>query len=86
MCLFVYVRSGHVWPGETTERPRECDPSKEMRCKDGQCILLRRKCDNIFDCLDGSDEHDCGKLPLHPVRSFEWSLHFQCLPIIFLIE
>ncbi|XP_076481715.1 terribly reduced optic lobes isoform X12 [Bombus vancouverensis nearcticus] len=48
---------GHVW---TTERPRECDPSKEMRCKDGQCILLRRKCDNIFDCLDGSDEHDCG--------------------------
>ncbi|XP_043603055.1 basement membrane-specific heparan sulfate proteoglycan core protein isoform X21 [Bombus pyrosoma] len=51
---------GHVWPGETTERPRECDPSKEMRCKDGQCILLRRKCDNIFDCLDGSDEHDCG--------------------------
>ncbi|XP_076481721.1 terribly reduced optic lobes isoform X18 [Bombus vancouverensis nearcticus] len=47
----------HVW---TTERPRECDPSKEMRCKDGQCILLRRKCDNIFDCLDGSDEHDCG--------------------------
>ncbi|XP_076481714.1 terribly reduced optic lobes isoform X11 [Bombus vancouverensis nearcticus] len=46
----------HVW---TTERPRECDPSKEMRCKDGQCILLRRKCDNIFDCLDGSDEHDC---------------------------
>ncbi|XP_068986148.1 basement membrane-specific heparan sulfate proteoglycan core protein-like isoform X23 [Bombus flavifrons] len=50
----------HVWPGETTERPRECDPSKEMRCKDGQCILLRRKCDNIFDCLDGSDEHDCG--------------------------
>ncbi|XP_071874846.1 terribly reduced optic lobes isoform X24 [Bombus fervidus] len=51
---------GHAWPGETTERPRECDPSKEMRCKDGQCILLRRKCDNIFDCLDGSDEHDCG--------------------------
>ncbi|XP_071874842.1 terribly reduced optic lobes isoform X21 [Bombus fervidus] len=50
----------HAWPGETTERPRECDPSKEMRCKDGQCILLRRKCDNIFDCLDGSDEHDCG--------------------------
>ncbi|XP_071874843.1 terribly reduced optic lobes isoform X22 [Bombus fervidus] len=49
----------HAWPGETTERPRECDPSKEMRCKDGQCILLRRKCDNIFDCLDGSDEHDC---------------------------
>ncbi|XP_061934444.1 basement membrane-specific heparan sulfate proteoglycan core protein isoform X29 [Apis cerana] len=48
------------WPGGATESPRECDPSKEMRCDDGQCILLRRKCDNIFDCLDGSDERGCG--------------------------
>ncbi|XP_061934441.1 basement membrane-specific heparan sulfate proteoglycan core protein isoform X26 [Apis cerana] len=55
------------WPGGATESPRECDPSKEMRCDDGQCILLRRKCDNIFDCLDGSDERGCecpdGQLP-----------------------
>ncbi|XP_026298189.1 basement membrane-specific heparan sulfate proteoglycan core protein isoform X18 [Apis mellifera] len=48
------------WPGGATESRRECDPSKEMRCDDGQCILLRRKCDNIFDCLDGSDERGCG--------------------------
>lgn len=64
MCLSVYVRSGQPWPGGATESPRECDPSKEMRCDDGQCILLRRKCDNIFDCLDGSDERGCGKPPL----------------------
>lgn len=32
-----------------------------MRCDDGGCVLLRRKCDNIFDCLDGSDERGCGK-------------------------
>ncbi|XP_026298188.1 basement membrane-specific heparan sulfate proteoglycan core protein isoform X17 [Apis mellifera] len=55
------------WPGGATESRRECDPSKEMRCDDGQCILLRRKCDNIFDCLDGSDERGCecpdGQLP-----------------------
>ena len=64
MCLSVYVRSGQPWPGGATESRRECDPSKEMRCDDGQCILLRRKCDNIFDCLDGSDERGCGKTPL----------------------
>ncbi|XP_015437459.1 PREDICTED: basement membrane-specific heparan sulfate proteoglycan core protein [Dufourea novaeangliae] len=48
------------WPGWATENPRECDPSTEMRCDDGKCVLLRRKCDNIFDCLDGSDERGCG--------------------------
>ncbi|XP_024875337.1 basement membrane-specific heparan sulfate proteoglycan core protein-like isoform X2 [Temnothorax curvispinosus] len=47
-------------PRWTPERRRECDPRKEMRCDDGSCILLRRKCDNIFDCLDGSDERGCG--------------------------
>ncbi|XP_043520278.1 basement membrane-specific heparan sulfate proteoglycan core protein isoform X8 [Frieseomelitta varia] len=48
------------WPGWATESPRKCDPSREMRCDNGQCVLLRRKCDNIFDCLDGSDERGCG--------------------------
>ncbi|XP_076378249.1 terribly reduced optic lobes isoform X5 [Megalopta genalis] len=48
------------WPTWTDPGPRECDPSKHMRCDDGRCVLLRRKCDNIFDCLDGSDERGCG--------------------------
>ncbi|XP_020284881.1 basement membrane-specific heparan sulfate proteoglycan core protein isoform X6 [Pseudomyrmex gracilis] len=47
-------------PRWAPERRRECDPRKEMRCDDGGCVLLRRKCDNIFDCLDGSDERGCG--------------------------
>ncbi|XP_011640582.1 basement membrane-specific heparan sulfate proteoglycan core protein isoform X5 [Pogonomyrmex barbatus] len=47
-------------PRWTPESRRECDPRKEMRCDDGGCVLLRRKCDNIFDCLDGSDERGCG--------------------------
>ncbi|XP_018343803.1 PREDICTED: basement membrane-specific heparan sulfate proteoglycan core protein isoform X2 [Trachymyrmex septentrionalis] len=54
-------------PRWTPERRRECDPRTEMRCDDGGCVLLRRKCDNIFDCLDGSDERGCecpdGQLP-----------------------
>ncbi|XP_039313933.1 basement membrane-specific heparan sulfate proteoglycan core protein isoform X8 [Solenopsis invicta] len=47
-------------PRWTSERRKECDPRKEMRCDDGGCVLLRRKCDNVFDCLDGSDERGCG--------------------------
>ncbi|XP_078043463.1 terribly reduced optic lobes isoform X5 [Augochlora pura] len=49
-----------AWPTWTDQGLRECDPSKYMRCDDGRCVLLRRKCDNIFDCLDGSDERGCG--------------------------
>ncbi|XP_072758583.1 basement membrane-specific heparan sulfate proteoglycan core protein isoform X12 [Anoplolepis gracilipes] len=47
-------------PRWTPTRRRECDPRTEMRCDDGGCVLLRRKCDNVFDCLDGSDERGCG--------------------------
>ncbi|XP_050453317.1 basement membrane-specific heparan sulfate proteoglycan core protein isoform X8 [Cataglyphis hispanica] len=47
-------------PRWTPIRRRECDLRTEMRCDDGGCVLLRRKCDNIFDCLDGSDERGCG--------------------------
>ncbi|KYQ47146.1 Suppressor of tumorigenicity 14 protein like protein [Trachymyrmex zeteki] len=60
MCLCVCMRSDPPDPRWTPERRRECDPRTEMRCDDGGCVLLRRKCDNIFDCLDGSDERGCG--------------------------
>lgn len=86
MCLSVYVRSGQPWPGGATESPRECDPSKEMRCDDGQCILLRRKCDNIFDCLDGSDERGCGKPPLcFRFKSLEQFLQFPKYIYIYML-
>ncbi|XP_046613235.1 basement membrane-specific heparan sulfate proteoglycan core protein isoform X7 [Neodiprion virginianus] len=38
---------------------RECDPKTEFRCRNGQCILARRECDNLPDCYDGSDEYNC---------------------------
>lgn len=59
MCLC--MRSDSSDPRWTPIRRRECDLRTEMRCDDGGCVLLRRKCDNIFDCLDGSDERGCGK-------------------------
>ncbi|XP_076230674.1 terribly reduced optic lobes isoform X32 [Nomia melanderi] len=66
------------WPGWTAQSTRECDPSREMRCDDGKCVLLRRKCDNIFDCLDGSDELGCGVC-----TPAEWKCASgECLPEI----
>ncbi|KAI4497448.1 hypothetical protein M0802_007459 [Mischocyttarus mexicanus] len=58
----MYVPSDRTWPGWelTNKKTKECDPNREMRCDDGKCVLLKRKCDNIFDCLDGSDERACG--------------------------
>ena len=36
--------------------------SREFQCLDGVCILNHYHCDNIIDCLDGSDETDCSKI------------------------
>lgn len=37
----------------------ECQPG-QFRCKNGQCISERKKCDNRPDCADSTDELDCG--------------------------
>ena len=33
-------------------------------CDDGTCLDLKKRCDNIFDCIDGSDESNCERLLL----------------------
>ena len=34
----------------------------EFTCNDGSCIDLEKRCDNIFDCPDWSDEKKCEAL------------------------
>ena len=42
--------------------PQSCKSDSEFRCADGQaCIDVRRRCDLHPDCIDGSDEVDCGE-------------------------
>lgn len=37
---------------------RQCHES-EFTCNDGRCITHLRRCDNIYDCMDFSDEQNC---------------------------
>ena len=44
---------------------RVCGPS-EFSCKSGECVPSSYKCDRINQCIDSSDEMDCGsKFFLH---------------------
>ena len=36
----------------------------EFTCNDGQCVSMEKRCDQIPDCLDGSDEDACRLLSL----------------------
>ena len=40
-----------------------CNP-EQFACDNAFCIAMEKRCDAIEDCVDGSDEQDCGKLIL----------------------
>lgn len=53
---------------------RECVQG-EFKCGDGSCIDNKWRCDQVSDCIDGSDEVDCGgKLlrSLHFIKVNNW--------------
>ena len=37
----------------------QCDPDMEFTCDDGTCISIDQRCDEISNCIDGSDEDRC---------------------------
>lgn len=42
----------------------DCDLTTTFYCKsDPKCIMLHKKCDNIYDCSDGADEENCFACP-----------------------
>ena len=36
-----------------------CEFGTEFTCKSGRCISIERRCNQVKDCKDGSDEDDC---------------------------
>ena len=44
----------------------ECAPAGgAFHCDNGQCLSRSVVCDDVRDCVDGSDEEACGKLQVH---------------------
>lgn len=49
-----------IWPHLIAAR--ECEDDADFMCRsDGKCIESTLMCDHKFDCLDHSDEENCGK-------------------------
>ena len=44
----------------------------QFRCGSGECIPLSQKCDRSIDCIDQSDEKDCGEFQFLSYCTFQF--------------
>ena len=60
---FCSLKQTSYWRCATNTKAisQQCS-SREFQCLDGVCILNYYRCDNIIDCLDGSDEMECNNI------------------------
>uniref|UniRef100_A0A7N6FE26 Complement factor properdin n=1 Tax=Anabas testudineus TaxID=64144 RepID=A0A7N6FE26_ANATE len=79
VCQYYHVSLGATAKPLLTSQPHllpsPCSP-KQFHCDSGECVHLDRRCDLQKDCIDGSDEKDCGKsyfLDGHWSGWTEWS-------------
>ena len=42
----------------------QCDTTKQFTCWNGECISIDEKCNQEFNCEDGSDEQECDLIKL----------------------
>lgn len=47
---------------DNTENYKKCK-TEDFQCKNGRCIPASWRCDGNADCIDNSDEDNCGKWP-----------------------
>jgi len=59
VCVCVRVTEPTASP-RTLPPPSRCDSGSSFICDDGTCVDASLHCDGHYDCVDGSDELNCG--------------------------
>ena len=65
-CLFVCLFVSIIYQclAEPTDPTSNVCSSEEFTCLDSSCVQLADRCDNKYDCPDGSDEQQCNSAVL----------------------